>query len=142
MRAQDIVINQELWADSIRAGITRGEFEGTIGTMKLADILILWLNYFKPDSYINQVENSYGATFPDAVISLRRIYNNLYPQALMEVSKQFFEKAESTNGHYSSKYGFCTRTKEPCRQYPMAGVFRRMTIGRNWKKPWVCLFQK
>ena len=24
MRAQDIVINQELWADSIRAGITRG----------------------------------------------------------------------------------------------------------------------
>ena len=100
MRAQDIVINQELWADSIRAGITRGEFEGTVGTMKLADILVLWLDYFQPDSYINQVENSYGATFPDAVISLRRIYNNLYPQALMEVSKQFFEKAESTNGHY------------------------------------------
>ena len=36
MRAQDIVINQEAWADSIQAGITRGEFEGTIGTMKLA----------------------------------------------------------------------------------------------------------
>ena len=131
MRAQDIVINQELWADSIRAGITRGEFEGTVGTMKLADILILWLNYFKPDSYINQVENSYGATFPDAVISLRRIYNNLYPQALMEVSKQFFEKAESTNGHYSSKYGFLYTYEGALQAVPDGW---RLPTDDDWKK--------
>ena len=66
----------------------------------------MWMESYTPENCLSNFEAYYGTSFPEATASLQRMYNNLYPAAILEVAKQSLAKTESTNGLYSEKFGF------------------------------------
>lgn len=131
IRSQDIKVNSEQWADSVRAGIDRGEFEGSVGIFTLAELLEMWLRSYSPENCLSNFEAHYSSSFPESMASLKRIYNNLYPAAILDVAKRFFEKAESTNGQYSTKYGFLYTYEGALKAIPEGW---RLPTDDDWKK--------
>ena len=60
IRSQDIRVNSQSWADSVRAGIDRGEFEGTVGFFTLAQLLEMWMESYTPENCLSNFEAYYG----------------------------------------------------------------------------------
>lgn len=132
IRAQDILVNPEVWADSIRAGIDRGEFEGSVGSFTIPEVFEMWLEGGTiPENFLGNFDRFYGATFPDVLIALNRIYDNLYPDAIKEVAQQRLEKAESTNGKYATKYGYLYTYEGALKAIPEGW---RLPTDDDWKK--------
>ena len=86
----------------------------------------MWVNSYNysPDYATSNFEEFYGAMYPDALAALKRINDNLYPQAVQALARQLMEKAESTNGRYSTQYGFL---------YTYEGALK--AIPEGWRLP-------
>ena len=131
IRSQDIRVNNQSWADSVRAGVVRGEFEGSVDFFTLAELLEMWMEFYTPEDCLSNFEAYYGTSFPEATASLKRMYNNLYPAAILEVANQHLDKAESTNGQYSKKFGFLYTYEGALKAVPEGW---RLPTDDDWKK--------
>lgn len=133
MRDQDITINVKIWSDSIHAAEDRGELEGKIGPFTIVALLEMWVNSYNysPDYATSNFEEFYGAMYPDALAALKRINDNLYPQAVQALARQLMEKAESTNGRYSTQYGFLYTYEGALKAIPEGW---RLPTDADWKE--------
>lgn len=131
IRSQDIKVDREHWIDSVRMGIKRGEFEGAVGFFTLAELLDMWLEVYSPEDCLTNFDALYGTIFPEAIVSLKRIYNNLTPAAILKIAQQNLDKAESTNGQYSKKYGFLYTYEGAVKAVPEGW---RLPTDDDWKK--------
>lgn len=125
---EKIKVNSELWVDSIRAGINRGEFEKSMGFMTFAQMLEMMFDYYnKPDEYLAYFKEWYGESCPDEISVLERIYNNLYALSFFEI----YDLLESKNGGYASKYGLLYTYEGALQAIPDGW---RLPTDEDWKK--------
>lgn len=131
IRSDQVKVNSKLFSDSIHAEENRGGLVGDIGGRTIVAVLDGWLPIRDPGSAISLFSRLYGATFPEALPVLQRIYDNLFPAAIEEAAGQKMEDAEMDNGQYSKAYGFLY-TQDGARKAVPEGW--RLPTDEDWKK--------
>lgn len=132
LESTDVNVNNEFFADSVRAGIARGEFPGQVSKFfTLAEVVEMWLSSYDPENYLSNFGAYYGDAFPDAFNVLNRIYDNLFPVRLREVASEYFVKAEAENGHYSQINGLLYTFDAAMQAVPEGW---RLPTDEDWKK--------
>lgn len=130
-RQTEVSVDQKDFADSVLAGIARGEFQGQINdSVTVVDKLNGWLS-FPPTTLISYFDRFYGSMFPGVVKTLNRIYDNLFPAGIVVVAERKLKEAEAENGNYSVNHGFLYTFDAAQKVVPEGW---RLPTDEDWKK--------
>lgn len=131
-RLSNVEVNQELFADSVSAGIARGEFQGQVNAIfTVADLIEMWLPSYQPENLVSTFDQYYGNKFPEVVKTLNRIYDNLFPASIIDMANQKMKEAEADNENYAVANGFLYTFDAAQNAIPDGW---RLPTDEDWKK--------